>query len=160
MPEGKLKQMLAYGAKLWKIQGFGTEASISQETMKYLQQLGNAEGCALQISTFCHCPTGMSGVESIGTELISQGLEQDLFLEHVFCCAGGGGLTLAVARGLESESQRRNLTARPRVHCVQPEGNNTISGPLRAGKTSAQSCRQSTTKSRACKWPMCWMGTK
>ena len=49
----------------------------------------------------------------------------------MFCPAGGGGLTLAVARGLK---KRGHGAA---VHCVQPEGNDTIAGPLRAGHSEA-----------------------
>jgi threonine synthase len=48
----------------------------------------------------------------------------------VFVPAGGGGLTLAVARGLAGSGAR--------VHCVQPQGNATIAGPLREGAQRAQ----------------------
>jgi threonine synthase len=57
-------------------------------------------------------------------------------LQHVFVPAGGGGLTLAIARGVAS--------AAVAVHCVQPEGNNTIAGPLRAGIARATAVQCST----------------
>ena len=50
---------------------------------------------------------------------------------HVFCPAGGGGLTLAVARGYEVLKTRGKLTRTPATECVQPAGNDTIATPLR-----------------------------
>ena len=41
----------------------------------------------------------MSGVQTISYELAEQAGEIGVALDHVFCPAGGGGLTLAVARG-------------------------------------------------------------
>ena len=64
---------------------------------------------------------------------------QKIFADHVFTQAGGGGLTLAIARGFASIHHHAS------VHCVQPEGNDTIATPLRSGADQAQAC-QCTTK--------------
>ena len=71
----------------------------------------------------------MQGVESLGMELDKQFGGN---VGHVFCPAGGGGLTLAVARGLIQAGSDGS------VHCVQPTGNDTIAGPLRNGAAKAQ----------------------
>ncbi|WP_437223660.1 pyridoxal-phosphate dependent enzyme [Planctomicrobium sp. SH661] len=139
-PEGKLKQMLAYGAQLWKIRNFGLDPTLTGDVLQYLHELGKQPGSCLQISAFRHSPVGMAGVESISHELSQQTSNFENPLKHVFVCAGGGGLILAVARGFHS------LGHAARVHCVQPAGNDTIAGPLRRGSPTAQKCDRSTTR--------------
>jgi threonine synthase len=126
-PMGKLQQMLAYGAVIQRVRGFGLDSEITRRTFERLRERGNEPGCALQISAYAYSPLGMQGVESLGLELVEQLPE----VQHVFCPAGGGGLTLAVARGLQKSGHGAA------VHCVQPEGNDTIAGPLRSGVNGA-----------------------
>jgi threonine synthase len=64
----------------------------------------------------------MAGVQTISYE-IADALAGKSF--SIFSPAGGGGLTLAVARGAEGSGGR--------VHCVQPAGNDTIASSLRNG---------------------------
>ncbi|MFH1300429.1 MAG: pyridoxal-phosphate dependent enzyme [Planctomycetota bacterium] len=144
-PENKLKQMLAYGAEIWKIRDFGADPKITRDTFRHLKQIGAASGAQLQISSYQFNPVSMQGVEAIGRELVDQSALLQRPLDHVFSCAGGGGLLLAVVRGLETALQQKKITRLPAMHCVQPAGNNTIAGPLRAGADRAQSC-QSTTE--------------
>ncbi len=125
-PEDKLRQMLAYGAELYRVKGFGLDPQATADTFALLQEAANQPGAALQISAFKYCPMGMSGVRSLALEIAEQLPEVD----HVFSPAGGG-LTLATAQGLQS----RPDTA---VHCVQPAGNDTIATPLREGKLAAR----------------------
>ncbi len=143
-PDGKLKQMLAYGAQLWKIHDFGFDPQITHDVMTHLTHLGQRPGTRLQITAYCHSAVGMAGVEQISHELAEQIPRGRI--EHLFACAGGGGLILALAKGFESLIQSAALQKGPRVHCVQPIGNDTIAGPLRAGKTRAQPCARSTTR--------------
>ena len=63
--------------------------------MERLRAKSQAPDAALQISAYCYSPIGMTGVQTISYELAEQ-LEN---IDHVFVPAGGGGLTLAVARG-------------------------------------------------------------
>jgi len=134
-PQGKLLQMLAYGAKLYRIRGFGTDPDITQQTLETVQQIGDKPDSALQISAFQYSPAGMNGVQTISFELIDQ---LDRPPGHVFCPAGGGGLTLAVARGFaNSRSGIASDVVQPKIHCVQPQGNNTIAGPLASGSEEA-----------------------
>ena len=141
-PEGKLRQMLAYGAKLYRIRGFGIDAKISDRVIECLRILASRPTAQMQISAFAYCPVGMSGVKSVGLELAEQGPEP---WDHIFCMAGGGGLVLAVARAYEQLYESGSVLQLPRVECVQPVGNNTISGPLRTGLDMAQAI-QCTSK--------------
>jgi threonine synthase len=128
-PLEKLKQMMAYGARIFKVRGFGIDPAITSDTFARIRELGSRPGAALQISAYSCSPIGMAGVQTIGYELDQQ---LDGAIDHVFVPAGGGGLTLAVARGFEGG------TARPRIECVQPEGNATIAAPLRRGAARAE----------------------
>lgn len=135
-PEAKLQQMLAYGAELIRIRGFGTDAEITRVMAKQLVQLSKSLNTDVQISAFSLAADGMAGVQTIAWELCEQLPDG---IDHVFAPAGGGGLTLATARGFASEAKS---TA---VHCVQPVGNDTIAGPLREGRDRARAC-ECTTK--------------
>ncbi|MEM7014506.1 MAG: pyridoxal-phosphate dependent enzyme, partial [Verrucomicrobiota bacterium] len=119
IPSGKLSQMLAYGAEVFRVRDFGTNAAVTDAVFERLQSLAEAPNAALQVSAYVHSPIGMAGVESLGAEIVQQLPET----KHIFCPAGGGGLAVATARGTEGVA----------VHVVQPEGNNTIAGPLRQG---------------------------
>ncbi len=143
-PENKLKQMLAYGAKIWKIQDFGADPEITRDTFEYLKQVGAASDAQLQISSYQYSPVSMLGVEFIGQELVSQSESLQRSIDHVFSCAGGGGLILAIVRGFETALQQKEIACLPAMHCVQPAGNNTIAGPLREGADRAQACHSTT----------------
>lgn len=137
-PAGKLRQMAAYGATLVKVTGFGIDATITSEVAGELKRLAKDLGTTVQISAYCLSPIGMAGVESISDELQRSGVRFD----HVFSPSGGGGLTLAIARGFQKMDTRS-----PAIHCVQPEGNNTIAGPLRNGGFRARNCDCTTVVS-------------
>ncbi len=134
-PASKMLQMMAYGASIYRVRGFGLDAEITSRTFESLRRQGEQPGAALQISAFVFSPIGMAGVKSMAYEIAEQAADT---VDHVFCPAGGGGLTLAVARGFEALSRREGLTQTPRIECVQPVGNDTIAGPLREGRESAR----------------------
>ncbi len=138
-PNGKLLQMQAYGAHLARVQGFGLDDTITEETFAALQRHATAaSSAAVQISAYKYSPTGMCGVQTISYEIAKQLPEG---ADHVFSPAGGGGLTLAVARGFSLLHRRSEIKSVPAIHCVQPSGNNTIAGPLRAGGSQAQAVK-------------------
>jgi threonine synthase len=138
-PQGKLRQMLAYGAKLYTVEGFGIDPDVTRDTFETVKNLGDAPDAQLQVSAYCYSPVGMTGVQTIGYELAEQSRDIGRPIDHVYASAGGGGLTLATARGLAKAAVEGVIETSPAVHCVQPEGNNTIAGPLRDGKDLAQS---------------------
>jgi len=139
-PQGKLSQMLAYGADIFKVKDFGIDPGVTTDTFELLCRLGEQPKYALQISAFKHSPIGMTGVQTISYELAEQFANQFSGpIDHVFCPAGGGGLTLAVARGFALLVEKGKLPRSPRIECVQPDGNNTMAGPLRRGDVQGQS---------------------
>lgn len=129
-PAEKLQQMTAYGADLFTVPGFGTDPEVTRQVLQHINRLGSKPGSAVQITAFRWSPVGMSGVQTISYELAEQWQQP---LDHVFSPAGGGGLTLAVARGFAELVRQGQIPASPRIECVQPEGNNTMAGPLRDG---------------------------
>lgn len=138
-PTEKLQQMMAYGASIFRIEGFGLDPTITANTFARLQQIGSVASAALQISAYSYSPAGMSGVETIAFELN----EQLASIDHVFCPAGGGGLCVAVARGFSTLAAADPRAPQPAIHCVQPTGNDTIATPLREGQHRARAvdCR-------------------
>ena len=98
-PLGKLKQMLAYGARLYKVKGMGGDPEVSQRIMEVLQTKASSPDAKLQVSAFKFSPAGMAGVQTISYELAEQSAAAKLAIRHVFVPGGGGGLTLAIARG-------------------------------------------------------------
>jgi threonine synthase len=131
-PEGKLRQMRAYGAQLIRIRNFGSSPAVITEVMQGLRELAVELNAGLEISAYRFSPRGMAGVQTIGYEL-AEAFGARRF--SVFSPAGGGGLTLAVARG---------VGALGRVHCVQPAGNDTIASALRAGAGRAVAVQSKT----------------
>lgn len=140
-PEDKLRQMIAYGARLVRIRSFGVDPSVTETVLDGLERIANRPTAAVQISAFRYSPLGMSGVQTISYELAAE-LDG---IDHVFCPAGGGGLTLAVARGFAQLRAKKTGTSSPRVECVQPAGNDTIAGPLREGLPRAQAVQCATS---------------
>jgi threonine synthase len=140
-PEAKLVQMLAYGARLIRVRGFGIDPDITERTFESLAVIAERGEAALQISAYKYSPLGMSGVQSIAYEIAGQ-LDAP---HHVFVPAGGGGLTLATARGFCQLQTSGQLSAAPKIHCVQPAGNDTIAGPFRSGRRLAEAVRCTTT---------------
>ena len=141
-PAGKLKQMMSYGAEIYRIRGFGLDPEITQRSFDCLEQLSEAPDAHMQVSSFLWSAPGMNGVQTISFELAEQFEEP---LDYVFCQAGGGGMTRAVAMGFWQLYERGQIAKSPRVDCVQPEGNNTMAGPLRDGWPEGQNV-ESTTK--------------
>ncbi len=140
-PLGKLTQMLAYGATLLRVRGFGIDPAITAQVLDRLTAAAQRPDIALQISAYCYSPLGMAGVQTIAYELAEQ-LES---IDHVFVSAGGGGLTLAIARGFYDLVRTGHLRRSPKIHCVQPEGNATIARALRTGRERAERVDCTTT---------------
>lgn len=141
-PAGKMKQMQVYGCETMMVKGFGTDVSVSKNIMGQLNDVAESYGTIIQISAYHYSPIGMNGVQTIAYE-IAESLQNKT--DHVFSPAGGGGLTLALTRGFNVWKDHMPDFKIPRVHCVQPEGNDTISGPLRTGLPKALEISKSTT---------------
>ena len=149
-PQGKLRQMHAYGANLYRVRGFGIDAGVTTAVMEKLKRIAMKPCHEMLVSAYTLSPLGMSGVQTSSYELVEQfeilrgvsnhtggrtgrartgeSLEN---IKHVFCPAGGGGLALAVVRGFRHLIEESRIHKCPAVECVQPEGNDTIATPIR-----------------------------
>jgi threonine synthase len=141
-PYGKLRQMQIYGADLFMIKDFGIDSQVTSSTFDTLSKIASDYATEIQVSAYEYSPLGMEGVETISFE-ISEQLPSAV---HVFSPAGGGGLTLAIAKGFQKWKGAHPNFNSPKIHCVQPSGNNTIAGNLRLGLPKAQAVTKSTTK--------------
>ncbi len=141
-PAGKMKQMQVYGCETLMVKDFGKNGHVTKAIMADLQKTAESFGTAVQISAYQYSPIGMAGVQTIAYEIAESMLNAT---DHVFSPAGGGGLTLAVIKGFNKWKDATPGYRVPRVHCVQPAGNDTISGALRKGFTNAEEITASTT---------------
>jgi threonine synthase len=135
-PRGKLSQMLAYGAALFRVRGFGASVESSARAIATLADVSVSQGITLVISAYAHCPEGMEGVKTIAYEIADRlaGPPEDVFVP-----VGGGGLCTAVARGFADLARAADASQSvPRVHAVQPVGNDTIVTPWRDGRDQAR----------------------
>ena len=71
-PMGKLKQMQAYGAKLWMVHDFGHDDLQSRRVFADLQTLAQHHQTQVQISAFSYSPFGMQGVQTIAYEIAEE----------------------------------------------------------------------------------------
>ena len=103
-PPEKVRSIVPYGATLLPM------AQLGIAEMDAIRELAAEYRLKLSVTAYRYNPEGMSGTESIGSELRNQG-----DFTHVYVPAGGGGLLVAVARGLGKSSTTR-------VICAQPAG--------------------------------------
>lgn len=139
-PMAKLKQMQLYGAEVLMIAGFGKDPRVTTEVFDRLAQFLQSSSLPFPVSAYRYHPQGMRGVETMAWEIM-----EELSARHIFVPAGGGGLTLAIAKGVKAFKEYNGLEQTPSVHCVQPTGNDTIAGALRAGEINAHAVGASTT---------------
>lgn len=138
-PLQKIHQMQLYGSKVVMVNGFGIDADITKQVFSILKEKTSQLNIPLPISAYCYCAEGMKGVETIALEVLD---ELDGDVQHLFTPSGGGGLSLAIAKGVLSFEKAAGVC---KVHCVQPSGNNTIAGALRKGIPHATEINSSTT---------------
>jgi threonine synthase len=127
--KAKTQQMLSYGAELYEINNFGIDPQVTKNTFELIRKQGESENASFQISAYKFSPIGMAGVQNISFELEKQ-LKT---IDHIFCPAGGGGLTLSIALGFENLLYMNKIDHFPIIHCVQPLGNDTMASSLRLG---------------------------
>jgi threonine synthase len=140
-PVAKIRQMQLYGADISLVTGFGKDAGITSGVFTTLADFVRERSLPLPISAYCYCEEGMQGVQTIAYEILD---EMVAGVDHIFSPAGGGGLCLAMAKGV-LDYKKNGLAVVPKLHCVQPVGNNTIAGPLRENRTKAVAVTNATT---------------
>ncbi|NDC77148.1 MAG: pyridoxal-phosphate dependent enzyme [Chitinophagia bacterium] len=139
-PLPKVRQMQLYGAETISVRGFGKDSKVTSDVFWELSRISKRLDAPLPVSAYAFCSEGMQGVQTIMYELIDE-----LGPVHVFSPAGGGGLTLAMAYGAQLYGRGGATGLPPKVHCVQPEGNDTIASALRSGLDTGTAIPRSTT---------------
>jgi threonine synthase len=135
-PIGKLEQMQAHGARVFRVRGFITSPAVSNHVFGCLSRLSTDHALPLVISAYRYCPEGMAGVESLSVELLRQLTPR---IDHVFVPIGGGGLFSAVCRGFQA-----SIAHRPRVHAVQPNRCSTVIAAFARGESEIRPVESTT----------------
>lgn len=126
VPAGKLQQMQAHGARVFRVRDFITSPEVTDRVYSRLRTMSDQNGIPIVVSAYRYCPSGMQGVERIANELVAQRGGE---IDHVFVPVGGGGLFTAVNRGFRALGG-----SCPRVHAVQPEGCATVVSAYAEGR--------------------------
>jgi threonine synthase len=130
-PVDKLRQMMAYGARIFRVRQFGLNPAVTAGVFDGLRRFAATGNGAFQISAYRHSPVGMRGVQSIAYELAE---DTSGNLDHVFCPAGSGGLVLAAVRGRGQRAQlyagRARRSARGKQHDCRPVARGTRQGAV------------------------------
>lgn len=137
-PAGKLVQMQAYGANVYRVSGMGVDSKESARISTDLRSFSAALDIPLCVSAYAVSPDAMEGIKTIAYELADQ-LDT---IDHVVVPVGGGGLFVALARGFED--MRATRATVPRLHAVQPLLNDTVVTPWTRGDERAR-CVDTTT---------------
>lgn len=140
-PEGKLAQMLAYGAEVFRVHRFSVDSAESALISRALTAEAAARNLPIFITAYAVSPGPMEGIKTISYEIHAQLPE----VTDLFAPVGGGGLHVATSRGFADLVAARRRAASPRMHAVQPAGNDTVATPLRAGAERARNVDTSTT---------------
>ncbi len=135
-PIPKVKQMQLYGAHILMVKDFGKNEKMTNAIFEDLEKICTSHNLPLPISAYRYCPSAMQGVQTMVYEIQEELGEK---VDHIFSPAGGGGLTLAITKGVMS------VLPNTKVHCVQPEGNDTIASRLRDGQQRAKAVPSSET---------------
>jgi len=129
----KLAQAQAYGARILKVEGFGSSPAADKLVFDTLLTASEKYNQALFITAHAFDPWGMDGVKTIAYEIAEELLEVP---DRVFVPAGGGGLATAIARGFRDWHMvagdwyllHDETPNRPRLTVVQADGCSPIAG--------------------------------
>ncbi|GAA3810572.1 pyridoxal-phosphate dependent enzyme [Amycolatopsis tucumanensis] len=113
-PAEKRLSILPYATELLLVEGVGRAATRAAERGLFDEVRAAAERHNLYLGITAHefNPEGMRGADTIGYELA----EQAPSMSHLYVPTGGGGLLVAIARGLRSRGSRTKVVA------CQPSG--------------------------------------
>lgn len=141
-PVNKLKQMLIYGAEVFRVKDFGVTNELSTPIFRRLQDLAEESKTRLVISAYKYSPEGMEGVKTIAYEMVEQLSEVP---ENVFIQVGGGGLLSSIWRGFNDLRTRNLIDKLPKIIGVQPELNDTMVTPFTKNLEKAREVNTTTS---------------
>jgi threonine synthase len=141
-PEAKLRQILAHGAAVFRVKGFGASPECTEEVLRRLRDLADVRRARLAVSAYEFSPAGMDAVGAIASEVVAQlgGVP-----DRVFVPVGGGGMLTAIWRGFLRLRGESRIARLPRMVAVQPELNDTVVTPLSEGSDVARAVRTTTS---------------
>jgi threonine synthase len=140
-PPEKLLQSQAYGARIYRVLGFGIEAAGTMRVFELLQKMADDRRFDLIVSGYRYCPESMDNLRVISTEIAGQ-LEGAP--DHVFVPVGGGGLLTAIWRGFRELHEQGRIERVPKIHAVQPAGNPTVYEAFKRKQLDIRSVRSTT----------------
>ena len=129
-PEAKLAQIRAHGAVVVRVRGMLDTPDAVRALIDRLSEVCATMGMPLGTSAYEIAPEAMAGIEPLGAEIVAEGAP-----DRIFAPVGGGGLVVATWRGARDASA---TTMPPRIHAVQPAGNDTVVTAFRAGHGHAR----------------------
>ena len=129
-PEAKLAQIRAHGAVVVRVRGMLDTPDAVRALIDRLSEVCATMGMPLGTSAYEIAPEAMAGIEPLGAEIVAEGAP-----DRIFAPVGGGGLVVATWRGARDASATRMP---PRIHAVQPAGNDTVVTAFRAGHDRAR----------------------
>ncbi|NCA12690.1 MAG: pyridoxal-phosphate dependent enzyme [Proteobacteria bacterium] len=129
-PEAKLAQIRAHGAVVVRVRGMLDTPDAVRALIDRLAEVCATMGMPLGTSAYEIAPEAMAGIEPLGAEIVAEGAP-----DRIFAPVGGGGLVVATWRGARDASA---TTMPPRIHAVQPAGNDTVVTAFRAGHGHAR----------------------
>lgn len=101
-PAEKVRSIVPYRTTLLPMSQLGIAE------MDAISELATLYHLKLSVTAYEYNPEGMSGAEAIGAELLEQG-----DFTHVYVPSGGGGLLVAVSRGMTGSAKTRMICAQP-----------------------------------------------
>lgn len=144
-PAGKLAQMLAHGAAVHRVARFTVDPAESARISEALAAEAAARGLELLITAYAVCPVAMEGIKTLAYELHEHCAAEGTGIGDVFLPVGGGGLHVAASRGFADLVAEGSRARSPRMHVVQPAGNDTVATPLRRGDAAARAVETATS---------------
>ncbi|MDF2715045.1 MAG: thrC 1 [Paenibacillus sp.] len=131
MAEAKLAQVLAYGAIVRKVKGFGTYPEVGDRVFARIMESVREYDWESTITAFRYNPYAMEGVKTISFELAEQLRGAPT---SVYSPAGGAGLYVGIWKGFEELSQIGAIPCKPHMVAVQSAGCSNIVRAFAAGE--------------------------
>lgn len=131
MAEAKLAQVLAYGASVTKVVGFGYSPDVGEEVFERVVAASKARNWEMMVTAFRFNPYAMEGVKTIAFEIAEQ--LGDAAAARVYAPAGGGGLYVGIWKGFDELSRFGLAEGKPHMVAVQPDGCANIAVAYRQG---------------------------
>lgn len=131
MAEAKLAQVLAYGANVRKVKGFGTFAEVGDRVFAAVLRAAREHDWESTVTAFRYNTYAMEGVKTISFEVAEQLASPPTL---VYSPAGGAGLYVGIWKGFAELFDIGVIPHKPHMVAVQPAGCSNIARAYEAGE--------------------------